>query len=397
MNQVVPHIQVIKLHPVSSIEGTVAVRGEVTDAVGGARRWRRWAVYAVLFLPAVVVALYAILFAADRYVSETKFFIRSVRSAQGSIASAVSDASAGRSPADSHAVREFLLSRDALTKLEQEGLVTRTLASAGFDLLWRYPMPLSAPTIERLYRYYQSLISVQYDTTTGIITMRMEAFSPESAKLMSQALARHSEALLNTMELRSKAAAVTAARTQVNLANERSASGIEKLRLFRERQLVVDPVKQSEGLFATISKLYLAQSEANARLRVLLRTAPNSPEINSIRTTIAALGDQITAERASIAGTATALAPVIAEFETLSMENEFATRFLISALVELEAAEQDNRKQFLFLETVSGPSLPDFAAYPWRTLIVLLAFVINGILVFLVRVTMNDVFEHADQ
>lgn len=396
MSQIAPVIQVIKLNPVNLPETSVPGAAVVPEAIW----WKNWTkrkvltVFLALF-PAIFLSFYFAFLAADRYTSETKLFVRSVRSAQGALSSAVSDATAGRSPADAHAVREFLLSRDALAKLEQGKVFTTALKGAGWDIFWRYPGLFRSANCERLYDFYRSMIDVVFDSTTGVTTVTLQGFSPKDITEMSRLLAQNAESLLNSMEQRSKKAAVDAAARQVALANEKNLAAVDALRVFREKELVLDPVKQSEGLFATISRLYLTQAEANARLKSIMTTVPNSPEIASIRTHIAAISDQIAAERATIAGAATALAPIIARFELLSMENEFSTRLLVNALIELESVEQDLRKQSLFLEVIAGPSQPDYPANPKRLLMILVSLLVNVLLVMLARMMLKDVFEHA--
>ncbi len=89
---------------------------------------------------------------------------------------------------------------------------------------------------------------------------------------------------------------------------------------------------------------------------------------------IAAYERQIRQEQAKIAGDAGSLAPKISVYEDLALAREFADRELTQATAALITAQQEARRQKLYLDRVVAPSLPDEPSQPRRWLAVLTVF-----------------------
>jgi capsule polysaccharide export protein KpsE/RkpR len=72
-----------------------------------------------------------------------------------------------------------------------------------------------------------------------------------------------------------------------------------------------------------------------------------------------------------MAGNSSSLAPMISVYEDLALARELADRELTQATAAVIAAEQEARRQKLYLDRVVSPSLPDEAAEPKRWLSIL--------------------------
>jgi capsular polysaccharide transport system permease protein len=89
------------------------------------------------------------------------------------------------------------------------------------------------------------------------------------------------------------------------------------------------------------------------------------------------------------------MAPRIAEYERLMLEREFAERTFVSALNSLEAARVDAQRQRLYLERISSPNVPDYAAYPYRLIFILGTLLLSGTAYHIVRAFVLDTLAHA--
>src|SRR5438094_5171687 len=77
--------------------------------------------WAIVGLPTLIAAVYFFGIASDLYVSEVKFVIRGPTKGPTSLVSAMLQSAAGAGVSeDSYAVHEYLVSRDAVRRLEQE-------------------------------------------------------------------------------------------------------------------------------------------------------------------------------------------------------------------------------------------------------------------------------------
>jgi capsular polysaccharide transport system permease protein len=115
----------------------------------------------------------------------------------------------------------------------------------------------------------------------------------------------------------------------------------------------------------------------------------------SFRQQALAIEHQIALERGRVANDSDGLADKIAEYERLTLKEEFAVQSLTQAVAELDLARVDARRQQLFLERVVEPDVPDQAMMPqrWRSVLTVFGFNIIGVAV--IWLLFAGVREHA--
>jgi capsular polysaccharide transport system permease protein len=334
------------------------------------RFWRTALRFLLLVvLPTVVAGLYFAVFAADRYLAEAHFVVRKpnapMRSAGPSLGS-FDEGPKAFGGDDSYAVRDFLLSRDAMRLVIDRAGLRADLERAGHDPFWAFPGLLNGSSNERLYRLYKSLVSVDYETTTGVTTLRVQAFSPDAARRIADTLMAGGEDLINTLNNRARGDAVRVAEAEVERTKAKARQALAAVTAFRNRESMVDPLALAKGVFATIAGLTAQQAEAATQLDVLRQASPNSPQIAPLRMRLAALQRQIDEQRGILAGGDDSFTPRIAEYERLSLEEKFAAKSFVSALSLLELARLDMLRQQAYLDPVVTPHAADEEAYPYR-------------------------------
>ncbi|WP_131113475.1 capsule biosynthesis protein [Lichenihabitans psoromatis] len=350
----------------------------------------------IVVLPTLLAALYYFGIASSRYQSEVKFVVRSPGSAASSeLASLVSGSSIVRAGDDAYIAKAYMLSRDAMEQLVEKDGLRAVFDKAGWDFLWRYPGPFRSSDTEGLMKHYLKFVSIAYEQSSGILTLGFQAFEPEDARRMAGALLAHTEVFLNGLNVRAQNDAIKSAVAQVDDGKQRAYDALDKVTAFRNRENVVDPTKSSTGIVDSISRLSLETSNSNARLAELATTTPQSPEIPTLRTRVAALQDQIGKQRQLLGGTTASLAPRIAEYQRLLLEQQFAERSFMSGLASLESARLDAERQRVFLERVTAPDLPDFPAYPYRLASVLGTLAISYGVFRVFKSVSKDVWDHA--
>ena len=278
-------------------------------------------------------------------------------------------------------VRDFLNSRDALGLLLDKTDFRAEVSRAGNDWFWRFPGPLTGNTDEDLYRLYQSFVKVDYDASTGVTSLDVQAFEPEEARRLAAVLMDGAEALLNRMNDRARADAIRVAQNEVARSKQRALDAQERVTAFRDRESIIDPTQLSKTVLNTMTALSLELVENRAQLDVTMRASPNSPQIVPLRSRVRALQEQIEHERGTLAGNDHSLAPRIAEYERLTLQRTFAEKSFVSALNQLEAARLDAQRQQDYLEPVVEPHAADEAHYPWRILWTFVTF-LAGCVVF---------------
>ncbi len=272
---------------------------------------------------------------------------------------------------DAYAVHEYINSRDGLRELGRRLDVAALLSPPGADALSRYPRFWEKRSKEGLFKGFKRFVTVGYDSTTGISTLRVEAFRPRDAQAMSEALLSGGERLINRLNERSASNAVKEAEVARDLARERLSAAQQQLTAFRNREEFISPeVSAAEGaqliggLLATVANLRADRAQ-------LASEAPSSPQLPVLDGRIAAYESQIAAERGKLSGNSGSLAPKISVYEDLSLNRELADRELAQATAALVSAEQGVREQQLYLDHIVSPSLPDDPAEPRRWLAIL--------------------------
>jgi capsular polysaccharide transport system permease protein len=359
---------------------------------------RHLALLLIVGLPTLLAALYFGLIAAPRYESEAKFVVRGPSSqSMDQIASMMQGSSIVRSSDDAYAVLEYIQSRDAMQQLETQAGLLEFLNRSEADFVWRYPGWFWSANEEHLYKHFLRFISVSYDDSTGICTLDVQAFRPEDAQKIADALLRNAEALINRLNQRAERDAIDTAQQEVTASKIRALAEQGKVTAFRNRELVIDPTRVSQEVLQTIARLSLEEAETNANLAAILKSSPDSPQVSSMQLRIKALEDQINVERQQLAGTGNSMAPLIAEYDRLMLEREFAEKTFVSALNMLEAARVDAMRQHLYLDRVSNPTVPDYAVYPYRMTFIIVTFLLFGMVFLIIRALVRDVLAHASR
>ncbi len=380
--------------PVVSRDAT-AERGPVARAL----RWPldNFGYIATVILPTLLAVAYFGFVAADRYEVETKFVVRSKSSGTASqLASMMQGTTIVRSADDAYAVHAYIASRDVVRRLDRKVLLER-LDRPEADFWWRYPSPLEAPNDERLYKHMRRIVAVDFEHTTGISTLRVQGFRASDAEATAQELLVASEELINRLSLRAQSDAVASAEAEVARSRTAAQEMQRQITQFRNRHGMIDPGRVSNAALETITRLTLEKAMTSAQIADVEKTSPNSPQAISLKQWLKALEDQIVSQRAQLAGGEATLAPLIAEYERLTLERELAEKTLASSLASLEAARVESQRQGLYLERISSPTAPDLPIYPYRILSILIVLVGAQMLYTIGRHFLTDAIKHAEK
>ncbi|WP_309627520.1 chain-length determining protein [Brevundimonas sp.] len=339
--------------------------------------WRRLPVgfLMVVALPTLLAAIYYLLIATPRYVSEARFIVRaSTQSPPSAIGMALQGVGLSTAPSDAFAVHEYIKSRDALRELGRRYDIAAILNPPGADAFSRYPRLWDSRGEEGLYTGFNRFVVVGFDSTTGISTLRVEAFRAEDARQLNQALLASGEQLVNRLNDRAMGDAVSEAQIARDEARARLSAVQQQLTAFRNREGFIDPELAARESSSLIGGLLATVAQLRADRAQLVGEAPQSPQLPILDGRIAAYERQITAERAKVAGTSTSLAPRVGIYADLELQRELADRELSQATSALLNSQQEARRQRLYLDRIVNPNLPDKPTQPRRWTAILTIF-----------------------
>jgi capsular polysaccharide transport system permease protein len=324
--------------------------------------------WAIVGLPTLIAGVYYFAIAADLYLSEAKFIVRSPKQVQASgIGALLQSTGLGRATDDTAAVQDFIMSRDAVRKLERKNDLRHVLNRSEGDFVTRFPgIFFWRKDFEALFSRYDHFVSVETDATTGVSTLRIKAYRPDDAHMLTTALLTYSEQLINELNERSRQDALQTARGEVDRAEQKIAEIQSELTAYRVKQKMLDPKSASAGVLELIAQMNSALANARAQLGELVNNSPNSPQIPLVKTRIASLDKLIAEERAKLSGESDSVVAALTEYEHLNLQRELAEKALASAFTSLEAARIEAQRQQLYLEAIAQPNLADYPLYPKR-------------------------------
>jgi capsular polysaccharide transport system permease protein len=337
------------------------------------RRIIRLSFLLVVAAPTLIVATYYAFIASDQYAAETRFAVRSATTTQTpDLMGIISGGGATGTVADAYVVIDFVRSRQILDLLAAEIDYKAIFARSNAD--WWARLDPALP-MEDIILYWRRMVSVGFDTTSQIMTIQVRAFTPDESLKLTQAIIKQSEELINDLSARARADAVKVAEQEVERMEGRLRTARLALRTFREERQELDPRKKAEArqqIIETLqSELTTARAKLQAQRQQMSETAPSVVyQVNLIK----ALEKQIDEERNRIATVDTASASdgtiggLIADFEALTIDREFAEKAYLSALASLERVRLDALRQQRYLATIVPPAMPEDALYPRRVL-----------------------------
>lgn len=347
-------------------------------------------------IPTFVASLYFGLIAADVYISESRYVVRTQgKQAPTGLASLLAGAEIGGLGSSAmSAVADYAVSRDAVAALDRNGQLTQIFTRPEIDIVNKLsPLGLET-TREDLFDQFTDHVGVEQETTSSITTLTVRAYRPEDARWINERLLQQGEALVNRLNERSRNDLVRFAQQEVEEAKRDSRNAALALAAFRNRQVVIDPEKQAGVSLQMISKLQDEVILSRTQLVQMRAFTPSNPQVPVLVSRIASLQRQIDEEMAKIAGGKGSLAGKSAEYTRLALEAEFAEKLLANALITLQNAENDARRQQAYVERIVQPGLPDEAREPRRLRSIFAVFAFGMILWGVLGLLLSGVREH---
>jgi capsular polysaccharide transport system permease protein len=246
-------------------------------------------------------------------------------------------------------------------------------------------------------KYLHRMVSVNYDTSSQIITVAVQAFTPQDASRLAQEILALSNDLVNQVSAKSRQDTVRLAESELQRAEARLREQRDVLSTFRETEQDIDPAGSVATQQAMIGRLMGELTGAQTRMATLREyLSDDAPSVRVLASLISTLEDQVAAEKAKLGrgdaaiGSGDTLTERVGTFEELSVDLEFTRRAYLSALVSVEGARLEADRQQRYLASFVSPSLPEQALYPKRVLNVflaaILAFMLWGIAVMSVYI-----------
>lgn len=369
--------------PSTAVEGAAYSRPDGgTHAVpkaGGRTPWRLIVFVLIVLVPFLASVLYYAGIAADQFIAEARFAVRSLAD-DGT--KEESDAGMLRmSPAsqDAYVVTSFIHSSEILrrigTRLDYKAMFVRD----GTDFYAEFDPQDSA---EEFLKYWNHQVSTYIDGPSGIVTLRVRTFSPENSIELANAILEESEKLINELSARARNDMIESVRAEVERTGKTYGTALAELNRFQKSAGLLSPQAQAEETGKLLTGLMAQKLDFDSRLFVIQQSdGSDSPTYrqlvlgrNSVEAQIEDLRNQMTGEEVQ------SFANTLREFMRLDTDRMVAEKLYETARRQYEMSLAAAMRKALYLTVFVRPMLPEEALYPKRVMTPVLVLFIFFIL-----------------
>lgn len=353
----------------------------------GNRQFRRLLIgiwIGVFAIPSFLSVLYFAFVAADQYQVESRFAIRATKSQVGDLITSVTGASAGSSKAETAIVSKYITSEAMARDLDQSSDLRNRYATPQADYFSRFD-----PTepIEDLLSYWKWKVDVSEESGTGIITMKIRAFTPADALAISNAVLERVSSLVNGLSEQNRRSLLEAAEQRLERARQKLLGIVQQMAGLRDTSGVLDGDQQGQAQLKLVTQLELILSKLIATRESFSNLSSDSVKMRTLLRQIESLEKEIERQRAKLtnvghAGAGGALSGVLSDFEALQVEQQIARNEYLTAAASYEDARIAAMREEMYVSVFMRPTVPESAIYPKRFLYTLIAVCLAASLSF---------------
>lgn len=348
-----------------------------------------------VILPTAFSAVYFGGYASDIYISESSFVVRSPKNqnALSGVGALLQGSGFSRAQDDTYTVQEYMRSRTALEQLQQSLPVRQFYETQG-DMLSRFNGLGFNSSQEAFYEYFKGRLNVDFDSVAGIATLRIRAFNADEGQQINQHLLQLGESLINRLNERARADTIQFAEQAVEKAEKSVKETADALTRYRVKNKFVDLPAQSSAQLSIISNLNSELIRVETQLAQLLSITPDNPQVSALQQRQKSLQKQLDQQSKALSGSDNSIATQTADYQRLVLDYDLAQQQLTTAMTSLQNTRNEADRQQLYLEVISQPSRPDWAAEPHRLYNILATLIIGLMLYGILSLLLASVREH---
>uniref|UniRef100_A0A7V5XHT0 Capsular biosynthesis protein n=1 Tax=Thermodesulfobacterium geofontis TaxID=1295609 RepID=A0A7V5XHT0_9BACT len=347
--------------------------------------------FLMVVLPLLVLIIYYLFIASDKYVSEAKVTIKQTGQPQTSFNIPLFGIGTPTSKEDAMYLKEYILSYDMLDYLDKKLNLKKMYQSKDIDFISRLSSDVSH---EEFLKYYQKhIVKISYDDMSSILTIQVFAFKPEEAKKIAEAILEQCERYINGISHKIAREQMNFIEQELAYANQKMQNAKNILLKFQNTYKILDPTQEAQASASLIAQLEIQLAGKEAELRNLLTYLnEDSFQVQALKNQINALKEQIEKEKSKMVGGDSKLNKILAQYLDLKFNVDFSTDVYKATLSAFETTRVDASRKLKNLVIISSPNLPDEALYPkkaynitFATIILLLLYGITKLVIEVIK------------
>ena len=320
---------------------------------------------AIVAVPLAVVSVYYGFIAADQYVSEARFTVRGGTPPKLDGIGALTGAPSMLIIQDTQIIINYLQSRPLIEALDKTINLRDLYTDGSIDYVSRLD---AKAKIEKVERYWKSMINLSVQMPAGIVVFTVRAFKPEDAARITDAALEASEVLVNKMNEQMINDTVSLSETERQRAEANLAKARAELETARNDEGVLSASRSGESIDGLINsvqaQLVKMQQDYETQRRLVNE---NSPTIRNLQIKITAANEEITKLQATLTGTGNkTISGAMSRLDYLTFRNQIAEKMYATSLAMVENAHIASETKLMYINTFVRPVLAQEAKYPHR-------------------------------
>jgi len=323
--------------------------------------------FVFVFFPSLLYFLYGSIWETERYESRSKIVVKQPDTTSTLVPelALLGGVSSGANSQDAFLLKEYILSYDMLKYLDSSLNVKSHYTNGNIDVFTRLSKEAMS---EEFLEYYQSMVKIEVDSTSGVVSIYVKAFDADFAKQMSRLILQMAEEFINSISQQLAKSKLEFVNKEHELASSKLNRAQNSLLEYQQKHELLDPESEGAAMqsitFKLESEIAAKRAELNAYNKFMSR---NSPEVIQAENVLQGLEQQLNDERKRLAvenGSAPSVSSKLITYSQLKIEVELALQSYSATLVSLESARVEALQQIKYLVKIENSTLPESTSYP---------------------------------
>ncbi|MFT6702930.1 MAG: capsular polysaccharide transport system permease protein [Pseudomonadales bacterium] len=328
-----------------------------------------------VLLPFILFTFYQVILASPRYESQARLIVKEPNgmATLDPAMAIMSGFGVSSGNTDTELVKAFIYSTDMLSYIDQELSISEHFSSTEYDFFSR--LSAQASNEDKL-GYFQDRVLVEIDDKSQIVSVFVQAFTPEFSHLVSKIIVARAEWFINEIGHTLAKEQLRFVQQEHALVEKRLKSVKTELLSFQSRHDLLDP--QAEGM-ALQQIAYQLEGQIAVK-RTELRTLRSSmsetaPQVLNVAAQLQSMTQQLENERGRLTDQSSSedmlpeevnlnVSQILAKFSDYKINLELALQAYTSSQVSLEKSRIEAYRQLKYLVIVESPTQPQEAKYP---------------------------------
>lgn len=343
---------------------------------------------AFVFLPTLLAGYYYYAVATPMYSTKSEFLILSNDGGGGGGGlggfQLPSQFATGQ---DAIATQSYLLSKDAMLRLDRDVGLREHFSQPWIDPIQRLPADASN---EKVYKLYKKYLKIGYDPTEGVLRMEVSTADPEVSARFSKKLIAYAEERVDDLSKRKREDALASSIDSMETAKEDRRAAQRRLVELQEGT-VLDPEGEIGNIRQLIGNVELQLQEKELALSTQLNNPrPNQARVDALKSEVEVLKREQEKQRARLTDAAegrSSLASQTADIQMAQADLMTADMVLQGALEAQRMSASEANKQVRYLTVSVRPVASQDPSYPRAFENTVLAFLVFAGIYLMISLT----------